>query len=73
MKYDKREGHIELSEVERAIMFPIVIVVMAIMDYVAWQVISALNTPNAFWYLAALALGNVAVVFGMIKQAAGYD
>jgi hypothetical protein len=43
--------------------------VMAVMDYVAWQVIPQVAGGNASLYLAALGLVNVAVIIGMIKSA----
>jgi hypothetical protein len=57
-----------LADIEEAFMAPIVIMVMAVMDYVAWQVILPIAGSNAFWYLAALGLVNVAVVIGMIRN-----
>lgn len=58
-----------MADIEEAFMTPIVIMVMAIMDYVAWQVISQVAGGNAFWYIAALGMMNIAVVIGTINKA----
>jgi hypothetical protein len=58
-----------LADIEGAIMAPIVIIIMAVMDYVAWQVIPQVAGGNAFWYLAALGLVNVAMIAGILRAA----
>jgi hypothetical protein len=59
-----------MSAIENAVMFPIVLIIMAIMDYVAYKVLTAL--PGNPWpYLLALGFVNVATVFGAARAAAG--
>jgi hypothetical protein len=59
-----------LPNVEAAITAPLVIIMMAVMDYVAWQVIPPIAGGNSFWYLAALGLVNIATIVGLMRSAA---
>jgi len=52
-------------------LIPFVFIIMAIMDGVAYQIITATAGPNAIWYLAGLGIVEVAMVVGMVKVALG--
>lgn len=60
-----------MADLGAVIMIPIVFIIMAVMDNVAYQTITVTAGPNAFWYLAGLALVNIATMVGLIRTAAG--